>query len=229
MRIATFITDGTRKVGVVSGDGLSIQPLDPVVCRAGRRGHLEHHRNSGRRRWRCLHRSGPKSRWPDVSLDAPLPKPRRNLWCVGRNYHAHAKEGSASVFKDNSARTDEWPIVFTKVPECVVRPARRRAGSRRGLDPDRLRGRTRRRYRQGRQEHHARGSDGPCLRLHGGQRRDGARRSDPPRAMGPWQVLRHLLPDGTVDRDGATSSTAPGRVCAAGSTESCVRTAPRRT
>jgi 2-keto-4-pentenoate hydratase/2-oxohepta-3-ene-1,7-dioic acid hydratase in catechol pathway len=26
------------------------------------------------------------------------------------------------VFKDNTARTDEWPIVFTKVPECVVGP-----------------------------------------------------------------------------------------------------------
>ncbi|MNY16288.1 Ureidoglycolate lyase [compost metagenome] len=58
----------------------------------------------------------------DVVLDAPLPKPRRNLWCVGRNYHAHAKELSTSVFKDNASKTDEWPIVFTKVPECVVGP-----------------------------------------------------------------------------------------------------------
>jgi len=32
------------------------------------------------------------------------------------------QELSASVFKDNSAKTDEWPIVFTKVPECVVGP-----------------------------------------------------------------------------------------------------------
>ena len=58
----------------------------------------------------------------DVQLDAPLPRPRRNVWCVGRNYHAHAKELSASVFKDNNAKADEWPIVFTKVPECVVGP-----------------------------------------------------------------------------------------------------------
>ena len=58
----------------------------------------------------------------DVALDAPIPLPRRNLWCVGRNYHAHAKELATSVFKDNSANTEEWPIVFTKVPECVVGP-----------------------------------------------------------------------------------------------------------
>jgi 2-keto-4-pentenoate hydratase/2-oxohepta-3-ene-1,7-dioic acid hydratase in catechol pathway len=58
----------------------------------------------------------------NVELDAPIPEPRRNVWCVGRNYHAHAKELSASVFKDNNAKADEWPIVFTKVPECVVGP-----------------------------------------------------------------------------------------------------------
>jgi 2-keto-4-pentenoate hydratase/2-oxohepta-3-ene-1,7-dioic acid hydratase in catechol pathway len=57
-----------------------------------------------------------------VTLEAPLPLPRRNLFCVGRNYRAHAKELSASVFKASAPDTDAWPIVFTKVPECVVGP-----------------------------------------------------------------------------------------------------------
>jgi 2-keto-4-pentenoate hydratase/2-oxohepta-3-ene-1,7-dioic acid hydratase in catechol pathway len=57
-----------------------------------------------------------------VQLEAPLPVPRRNLFCVGRNYHAHAKELSGSVFKNNSVDPAAWPIVFTKVPECVVGP-----------------------------------------------------------------------------------------------------------
>lgn len=51
---------------------------------------------------------------------APIPRPLRNVFCVGRNYHAHAKELASSVFKDNSAKADEWPIVFTKVPESVI-------------------------------------------------------------------------------------------------------------
>ncbi|MBV9891019.1 MAG: fumarylacetoacetate hydrolase family protein, partial [Rhizobacter sp.] len=55
-------------------------------------------------------------------LEAPLPLPRRSLWCVGRNYHAHAKELATSVFQKSAAKTDEWPIVFTKVPECVIGP-----------------------------------------------------------------------------------------------------------
>ncbi|MFS2102448.1 fumarylacetoacetate hydrolase family protein [Variovorax sp. Varisp85] len=120
MRIATFIIDGTRKVGVVSGDGLSIQPLDlsSAQADAGILSIIEIMAGGG-----ALPLSiAPKIKMGDVALDAPLPKPRRNLWCVGRNYHAHAKELSASVFKDNSAETDEWPIVFTKVPECVVGP-----------------------------------------------------------------------------------------------------------
>ncbi len=55
-----------------------------------------------------------------AELLAPLPRPRRNLFCVGRNYHAHAKELQTTVFKDNAKAVDAWPIVFTKVPECVV-------------------------------------------------------------------------------------------------------------
>ncbi len=59
---------------------------------------------------------------PSVRLRAPIPIPRRNIFCVGRNYHAHAKELRESVFKDNSADPQAWPIVFTKVPETVIGP-----------------------------------------------------------------------------------------------------------
>ena len=51
---------------------------------------------------------------------APIPVPHRNLFCVGRNYHAHAKELRDTVFKDNAQAVDAWPIVFTKVPQTVV-------------------------------------------------------------------------------------------------------------
>jgi 2-keto-4-pentenoate hydratase/2-oxohepta-3-ene-1,7-dioic acid hydratase in catechol pathway len=54
------------------------------------------------------------------ALLAPLLRQRRNLFCVGRNYHAHAKELRDSVFKDNAKAVDAWPIVFSKLPECVV-------------------------------------------------------------------------------------------------------------
>ena len=57
-----------------------------------------------------------------VHLTTPLPRPVRNLFCVGRNYHAHANELASSVFKDSPVDPQSWPIVFTKVPQCVVGP-----------------------------------------------------------------------------------------------------------
>ena len=120
MRIATFTSEGHRKVGLVSADGKTVTPLELTQAQAdsGVLTLIEILARGGS----LPEASGPAVDLREVVLDAPLPKPRRNLWCVGRNYHAHAKELSASVFKDNAAKTDEWPIVFTKVPECVVGP-----------------------------------------------------------------------------------------------------------
>ena len=53
---------------------------------------------------------------------APFPRPRRNIFCVGKNYREHAREFTASGF-DSSAGKDaipDAPIVFSKVPECVI-------------------------------------------------------------------------------------------------------------
>lgn len=57
------------------------------------------------------------------ALMAPVPAPRKNIFCVGKNYHEHAKEFSQSGF-DTSATKDEVapsaPVVFTKAPTTVV-------------------------------------------------------------------------------------------------------------
>jgi 2-keto-4-pentenoate hydratase/2-oxohepta-3-ene-1,7-dioic acid hydratase in catechol pathway len=54
---------------------------------------------------------------------APIPAPRKNIFCVGKNYHEHAKEFSQSGF-DTSATKGEiapsFPVVFTKAPSTVV-------------------------------------------------------------------------------------------------------------
>ncbi|HEX2542643.1 MAG TPA: fumarylacetoacetate hydrolase family protein [Caldimonas sp.] len=120
MRLATFTAQARRRVGIVSDDGRSISPL-PLDERDAARGVLsliERQAAGGA----ALAAADERIPLADVRLEAPLPQPRRNLWCVGRNYHAHAKELSASVFKANSADTKTWPIIFTKVPECVVGP-----------------------------------------------------------------------------------------------------------
>ena len=120
MRIATYQFNGQRHVGVVAPDGQSITPLtlQPGQARAGVLAIIEMGGDLGR----LSELYGKPLQMGEVALEAPLPVPRRNIFCVGRNYHAHAKELSASVFKDNNANPESWPIVFTKVPECVVGP-----------------------------------------------------------------------------------------------------------
>jgi len=58
-----------------------------------------------------------------VTLLAPIPRPAKNVFCVGKNYHEHAKEFHGSGF-DASAKEaiPELPIIFTKAPTSVIAP-----------------------------------------------------------------------------------------------------------
>jgi 2-keto-4-pentenoate hydratase/2-oxohepta-3-ene-1,7-dioic acid hydratase in catechol pathway len=120
MRIATYVWGGQRYVGIVSPDGAEVRPL-ALTREQANRGVLAiiEMQAAGETMPATVGTSLPLSA---VQLDAPIPLPRRNVFCVGRNYHAHAKELSSSVFKDNDENPESWPIVFTKVPECVVGP-----------------------------------------------------------------------------------------------------------
>jgi 2-keto-4-pentenoate hydratase/2-oxohepta-3-ene-1,7-dioic acid hydratase in catechol pathway len=121
MRIASFVhLNGQPQVGLVSADGLSVTPLalSADEARQGVQSVIDRQAAG----LPLPEVAGPAIALKDVCLDAPLPLPRRNLWCVGRNYHAHAKELQASVFKDNDANPEAWPIVFTKTPQTVIGP-----------------------------------------------------------------------------------------------------------
>jgi 2-keto-4-pentenoate hydratase/2-oxohepta-3-ene-1,7-dioic acid hydratase in catechol pathway len=58
----------------------------------------------------------------EATLDAPIPRPRRNIFCVGKNYHEHAHEFAASGFDSSAASgaVPKHPIIFSKVPDCVI-------------------------------------------------------------------------------------------------------------
>lgn len=120
MRIATYVWGGQRSVGLVSADGTEVKPL-ALTKEQANKGVLSiiEMLARGEDMPSLVGTSLPVSA---VQLDAPIPLPRRNVFCIGRNYHAHAKELQATVFKDNDANPESWPIVFTKLPECVVGP-----------------------------------------------------------------------------------------------------------
>jgi 2-keto-4-pentenoate hydratase/2-oxohepta-3-ene-1,7-dioic acid hydratase in catechol pathway len=59
-----------------------------------------------------------------VELLAPVPEPRRNIWCVGKNYRDHAVEFGRSGY-DTPSRSEalpERPIMFSKATTAVTGP-----------------------------------------------------------------------------------------------------------
>lgn len=54
-----------------------------------------------------------------VRLLAPIPRPRRNVFCVGRNYMDHVAEGDRTRGITQS-ELPKYPQFFTKVPEAVI-------------------------------------------------------------------------------------------------------------
>jgi 2-keto-4-pentenoate hydratase/2-oxohepta-3-ene-1,7-dioic acid hydratase in catechol pathway len=118
VRIAAFVIQGQTQVGQVSPDGQTITAFDlsPEQHALGGLSLVDAHVKGQP----VPASKGPAHAINSVTLLAPVPKPRRNIWCVGRNYHEHAKELQGSVFKANNANPAVWPIVFTKVPESVV-------------------------------------------------------------------------------------------------------------
>jgi 2-keto-4-pentenoate hydratase/2-oxohepta-3-ene-1,7-dioic acid hydratase in catechol pathway len=118
MRIASWTWGGRPHAGIVSADGRECTPL---AVREPERGALEIVRRLAAGE-ALPPAAGPRLPVEAVTLRAPLPRPRRNLFCIGRNYRAHAEELAGTVFREAVAQHEGWPIVFTKVPETVVGP-----------------------------------------------------------------------------------------------------------
>jgi 2-keto-4-pentenoate hydratase/2-oxohepta-3-ene-1,7-dioic acid hydratase in catechol pathway len=120
MRFATFApANGVRQVGIVSADGASVQPLRFAQSEAAR-GVLAVVACAAE--GRNLPAIGEAMPLDAVTLAAPIPQPRRNIFCVGKNYHEHAHEFARSGFDSSAASgaVPDAPIIFSKVPETVT-------------------------------------------------------------------------------------------------------------
>ncbi len=76
-----------------------------------------------------------RRRYPlsEVRLLAPIPEPRRDVFCVGKNYRAHAAEFHSSGFDSSAKETvPSHPVIFTKATTSVCGPGAVVKGS---LDP----------------------------------------------------------------------------------------------
>ncbi len=55
-----------------------------------------------------------------IKLTAPIPRPSKNVFCVGRNYKEHVVEGYRA--RGAETKLPEYPQFFTKPPTTVIGP-----------------------------------------------------------------------------------------------------------
>lgn len=126
MKFVTFEHDGRQSAGVLSNDGRSVFDLAALVPDLG--GSVLAVVDAGAgglvRIGEALAMAKGGLPLSAVRLKAPIPMPRRNIMCVGKNYYEHAKEFHDSGF-DASAGKDaipERPIFFSKSFSTVIGP-----------------------------------------------------------------------------------------------------------
>jgi 2-keto-4-pentenoate hydratase/2-oxohepta-3-ene-1,7-dioic acid hydratase in catechol pathway len=56
----------------------------------------------------------------DIRFHAPIPRPRKNIFCLGQNYASHAREAARA--RDRPFKIPEAPAFFTKAPTTVNGP-----------------------------------------------------------------------------------------------------------
>lgn len=56
----------------------------------------------------------------EVRLAAPIPRPRKNIYCLAVNYKAHAEETASQ--RDHKGQAPDIPVFFTKSPTSVNDP-----------------------------------------------------------------------------------------------------------
>jgi 2-keto-4-pentenoate hydratase/2-oxohepta-3-ene-1,7-dioic acid hydratase in catechol pathway len=112
MKLVTFALNGAEKPGILQADGSvidasSVAPDMLAIIEGGA---------AALQALKAL--DGPKL--SGVTLLAPIPRPRKNVFCVGRNYLDHVAEGARATGTEQ-----KLPIVpqfFTKAPTAVNAP-----------------------------------------------------------------------------------------------------------
>lgn len=122
MKLATITHDGRAKAALIGPEAKSVWPLEdmlgrPVPDLTSILAQLDEIRPR-------LKPAGAGIPLAAVKVEAPIPRPARNVMCVGKNYHEHAREFTRSGFDSSASSAADAvptaPIIFTKVPECVI-------------------------------------------------------------------------------------------------------------
>jgi 2-keto-4-pentenoate hydratase/2-oxohepta-3-ene-1,7-dioic acid hydratase in catechol pathway len=110
VRFVTYRTpSGESKPGVVEGDAIRTIATETLIEYLALAPHE-------RIAW---HSGDDLVPLESVALDAPI-RPQRNVFCVGRNYLEHAKEGARAAGRE--LKLPSVPTFFTKAPSAIAAP-----------------------------------------------------------------------------------------------------------
>jgi 2-keto-4-pentenoate hydratase/2-oxohepta-3-ene-1,7-dioic acid hydratase in catechol pathway len=125
MRLVTFSDDKGTRIGVHDIESNTIVDLSASTRLPKDMNAFIALGKNGLKRARTAVKSG-EGRLPfsSVKLLAPIPRPAKNVLCVGKNYYDHAHEFHNSGVDASAGKNaiPELPIPFTKWPNSVIGP-----------------------------------------------------------------------------------------------------------
>ncbi len=117
MRLVTYHTGTASHIGAVVGEtlvDLSLLAPDMLTLIAGGPDML------ARAQALVAANTSPRLPLASVTLLAPIPRPRKNIMCLGWNYAAHSAESARA--RGREATLPSYPVVFTKSVTAVNHP-----------------------------------------------------------------------------------------------------------
>lgn len=124
MKFVTYINGGQEKVGVLAGENvISINEIFSAIGKNNVSSMVELIENFDESEiekfQKMINTSNFKSLpLKSVKLLAPIPNPKRNVFCLGKNYVEHAKEIKMTQITDTGIPV--FPIYFTKVASPAI-------------------------------------------------------------------------------------------------------------
>jgi 2-keto-4-pentenoate hydratase/2-oxohepta-3-ene-1,7-dioic acid hydratase in catechol pathway len=124
MRLASYLADGQPRAAVLASDQ-TLVPVSRLV--SGGPSTMLELLEAGPAVWDRVRdaatSAGGGEPLSQARLIAPIPRPRRNVFCVGWNYSEHFAEGQGMRGpNDSPAEIPEYPALFSKQPNAVVGP-----------------------------------------------------------------------------------------------------------
>jgi 2-keto-4-pentenoate hydratase/2-oxohepta-3-ene-1,7-dioic acid hydratase in catechol pathway len=126
MKYATFslLSDAVPRLGVVRGDRILDTALLPGAERppASLLELIQRGPDAWQRMRELVDRVSPETGHPITGIrwHAPIPRPGKNVFCLGRNYVAHAEEAARA--RGQEVKIPTIPVIFTKAPTSITGP-----------------------------------------------------------------------------------------------------------